>query len=98
MDSLQNKWYQAAFKKNYVLYWDNPVKKVIDKDSYVSLDGIIQFENYDGLIKYRRQYDTLSKEKLNGLLESYKRYHEEHEILEDKQVFVSKEEIENLNN
>ena len=98
IDSLQNKWYQAAFEKNHVLFWDNPVEKVIDKDSYVRLDGIIQFENYDDLVKYRRQKDCLSKDKLKDLLKHYKKYHENHEIFDDKQVFMSKEEIEKLNN
>ena len=61
------------FEKNHVLFWDNPVEKVIDKDSYVRLDGIIQFENYEGLVKYRRQKDCLSKDKLNDLLKYYKK-------------------------
>ena len=98
IDSLQNKWYQAAFEKNHVLFLDNPVEKVIDKDSYIRLDGIIQFENYDDLVKYRRQKDCLSKDKLKDLLKHYKKYHENHEIFDDKQVFMSKEEIEKLNN
>ena len=55
-----------------VLYWDNPIEKVLGKDNYVRLDKIIQFENYDDLVKFRRQKDCLSIDKLNELLKDIK--------------------------
>ncbi|MCD8011912.1 MAG: hypothetical protein LUG99_01805 [Lachnospiraceae bacterium] len=100
LDSLKGKEYKAAMKSNKVIYCDNPPETVIDKDSYVQLDNTFKLELYDELVKYRRQSDKLSSEKLNGagkkvgVLVAYKNYHKSHEIDENKQVYMSKSELE----
>lgn len=83
-------------KSNKVIYCDDPFETVIDKDSYIQMDNIFRIELYDGLEKYRRQSDKLSTEKLNQVLHAYHKYHIQHQIDEDKQVYMSQEELEKL--
>lgn len=97
MDSLQGKEFKAAMRSNKVIYVDDPSETVITKDSYVQLDNSFQIENFELLSQYRRVPDKLSGEKLQGVLRAYKRYHEQHHISENKQVFMNKSEIEKLN-
>ena len=49
LDSLAGKEYKAAMKSNKVVYCDDPVETVIDKDSYIQMDNILKIELYDGL-------------------------------------------------
>lgn len=97
IDSLQGKEYKAAFKSNKTILCDTPHETVIDKDSYVQLDNIIKLESFDGLVQYRRQEDKLSSDKLRNVLAAYNSYHEAHEIQDDKNVYMCKEEIFKLN-
>ena len=100
IDSLKGKEYKAAFKSNKVIFCDNPKESVIDKDSYIQLDNTFKIELYDDLVKYRRQTDKLSSDKLNGtdkeigVLEAYKKFHLDNAIDENKQVYMKKSEIE----
>lgn len=96
LDSLQDKEFKAAKKSNKVIYCDEPQETVIDKDSYVQLDNTLKVELYDELVKYRRQADKLSKDKLCGVLEAYQDYHDKHEIDENKQIYMDKRELEQL--
>jgi hypothetical protein len=97
LDSLEGKEYKAAMKGNKTIYYDNPVETVIDKDSFIQMDNTIFIDNYDALINYRRQSDKLSQDKLYDTLKSYRDYHEKNSIDENKQVYITKEELENLN-
>ncbi len=96
IDSLEGKEYKAAMKSNKVIYCDEPIETVIDKDSYIQLDNTFLVELYEGLVKYRRQTDKLSEEKLKDALKSYQLYHLTHHIDENKQVYMGKDEFENL--
>lgn len=96
MDSLAGKEYKAAMRSNKVVYCDEPQEVVIDKDSYVQLDNTLKIEMYSGLKAYRRQKDKLSNEKLASVLRAYRKYHELHEIDENKQVYMDKAELERL--
>lgn len=96
LDSLAGKEYKAAMKSNKVVYCDDPVETVIDKDSYIQMDNILKIELYDGLEKYRRQTDKLSAGKLDEVLRAYYTYHDQYQIDEDKQVYMSQEELEGL--
>ncbi len=96
LDSLEGKEYKAAMRCNKVIYCDDPQEKVIDKDSYLQLDNTFLIEIYDGLIKYRRQPDKLSKEKLKNVLEAYYSYHKKYQIDENKQVYMTQQEVESL--
>ncbi len=77
-------------------YCDDPFETVIDKDSFIQMDNILKVELYEGLEKYRRQTDTLSAKKLNEVLRAYNTYHDQYQIDEDKQVYMSQEELEGL--
>ncbi len=98
LDSLKGKEYKAAMRSNKVIYCDEPIETVIDKDSYVQLDNTFRVELYDGLSKYRRQTDKLSEDKLKDVLKSYRIYHEIHHIDENKQVYMDRKEFEDLQN
>lgn len=96
MDSLAGKEYKAAMRSNKVIYCDEPKETVIDVDSYVQLDNIYRLELYDGIIRFRRQVDKLSKDKLDQVLKAYFEYHARYRIDENKQVYMTKEEIERI--
>lgn len=98
LDSLQGKEYKAAMRCNKVIYRDEPDETVIDRDSYVQLDNTFRVELYEGLSRHRRQEDKLSEKKLKEVLKSYRSYHENHHIDENKQVYMDKEEFEDLQN
>ncbi len=97
MDSLQGKEFKAAMRSNKVVYVDDPPETVIMKDSYVQLDNSFLVENFETLSRFRRVSGKLSEEKLQGILRAYKIYHEQHHISENKQVFMNRSEIEELN-
>lgn len=42
LDTLYGKEYKAIYTSNKVIYFDNPIETVIDKDSYVQLDNSFQ--------------------------------------------------------
>ena len=97
LDSLEGKEHKAAFNSNKVIYCDEPIETVIDKDSYVQLDNKITLENFDSLTVYRRQEDKLSSGKLHDVLAKYQEYHANHHIDELKIVYMDKDEILSLN-
>ena len=49
LDSLEGKEYKAAMKSNKVIYCDEPIETVIDKDSYIQLDNTFLVELCGGL-------------------------------------------------
>lgn len=98
IDSLKGKEYKAAKRSNKVIYCDNPTETVIDKDSYIQLDNTFLLENYSGLENYRRQLDKLSKDKLKDAVSAYMEYHDKNCIDEDKQVYMTQRELEDLQN
>ena len=72
-------------------------EKVIDKDSFVQIDNIIQLEHFSKLETKRRQIDKLSDKKFKKVLDKYLEYKENEWIDDNKKVFMSKEEIISLN-
>ena len=97
LDSLRGKEFKAARRTNKTIFADNPDETVIDKDSYVQLDNTLKIENFSGLVRFRRQEDKLSQKKLEDVLAAYRRYHDTHEIDEDKNVYMDRVEILELN-
>lgn len=55
IDSIteEKKW-KALLKTNVTIKKSNPPETVIDKDSFVQIDNIIQLENFSGLETKRR--------------------------------------------
>lgn len=97
LDSLEGKQHKASMRCNKTIFADNPKETVIDRDSYVQLDNILRIEDCIELLNYRRQEDKLSEEKLSIVLKAYQRYHDTHEIDENKNVYMDKTEILRLN-
>lgn len=98
IDSLYGKEYKAAKRSNKVIYCDNPWETVIDKDSYIQLDNKFLIELYHGLVRFRRQLDRLSPIKMEEVLKAYRQYHAMYHIDENKQVYMSKDELERIQN
>ena len=98
IDSIteEKKW-KALLKTNVTIKKSNPPETVIDKDSFVQIDNIIQLENFPGLEIKRRQPDKLSSEKFNKVLQRYNEYKDNEWIDDNKKVFMTKEEIISLN-
>ena len=84
-------------KSNVTIRKNNPYEIVIDKDSFVQVDNIIMLENFSGLEKKRKQKDKLSDEKFNKVLKRYSEFKNNELIVDDKKVFMTKEEIISLN-
>ena len=98
IDSIteEKKW-KALLKTNVTIRKSNPTETVIDKDSFVQIDNIIQLENFPKLETKRRQIDKLSNEKFNKVLKRYSEYKDNEWIDDNKKVFTTKEEIILLN-
>ena len=98
IDSIteEKKW-KALLKTNVTIRKSNPTETVIDKDSFVQIDNIIQLENFPKLETKRRQIDKLSNEKFNKVLKRYSEYKDNEWIDNRKKVFMTKEEIILLN-
>lgn len=84
-------------KSNVTIRKNNPYETVIDKDSSVQVDNIIMLENFFGLEKKIRQKDKLNDEKLNKVLKRYCEFKNNELIVDNKKVFMTKEEIISLN-
>lgn len=98
IDSItEDKKWKALLKTNVTIKKSNPPETVIDKDSFVQIDNIIQFENFSKLEIKRRQVDKLSSEKFNKVLKRYTEYKDNEWIDDNKKVFMTKEEIISLN-
>ena len=98
LDSLAGKEFKAAKKSNKTIFCDNPQETVIDKDSYIQLDNTFLIEDCIELeTRFRRQTDKLSSEKLEDVLNAYQKYHDTHEIDENKIVYMDRNEILTLN-
>lgn len=98
IDSIteEKKW-KALLKSNVTIRKHNPTETVIDKDSFVQIDNIIQLEYFEDLVKMRRQKDKLSKDKFIKVITRYMKYKENEWIDDNKKVFMTKEEIISLN-
>ena len=72
IDSIteEKKW-KALLNSNVTIKKDNPDEKVIDKDSFVQIDNIIQLEYFPELEIKRRQSDKLSDKKFKKVLDRY---------------------------
>ena len=98
IDSItEDKKWKALLKSNVVIKKTGPNETVIDKDSFVQVDNIIQLENFSKLELKRRQIDKLSEEKFNKVYKRYNEYKNNEWIDDNKKVFMSKEEIISLN-
>ena len=97
LDSLRGKEYKAMRKSNKIIYSDDPDETVIDQDSYIQLDNTFRIENSQHLLNYRRQESKLSDDKLSDVLDSYKKYHEDNDIEDNKNVYMTINEIAELN-
>lgn len=99
IDSItpEKKW-KALLKSNVTILKTNPEEVVIDKDSFVQIDNIIQIEYFPELVKCRRQENKLSDKKILKVVKRYNEYKQNEWISDNKKVFMNKEEILNLNN
>lgn len=98
IDSItKEKEWKALLKSNVRIKNTNSDETVIDKDSFVQVDNIIQLEYFKELENKRRQFDKLSDIKFQKVLNRYNMYKNNNLIDDNKKVYMSKEEILKLN-
>ena len=91
------KLHNLYYPYNKYINFDNPKETVILEDSYAQLNTKLTIENFDGLKKYRKTTDLLSKSKLKELLKEYNEYQNENKIKEERIVHMTKEELIAMN-
>lgn len=88
---------KSGVSPTYIVRFDNPKETVISKDSFAQLDNKFLLQNFAGLEKFLKNSNKLSSIKLKKLFEKYEEYHKKEFIDENKQVYISMEEILKLN-
>ena len=97
LDKVRGKRWKLAYESNKLITKDEPNEAVISEDSFIQMDNKFQLDEYDGLEKYLRTTERLSESKLKDVIHAYELYQETHELDENKQVYHTKAEIEELN-
>lgn len=97
MDSLEGKEYKAAYKSNHVILNQKPTESVIEKNVYIQMDNTFRIEKCSEILRFRRIKSKLSETKRTEVIKKYFAYRENNNISENKNVFMSKEEILMLN-
>ena len=97
IDKTAGKMHNLYHKYNKYINSDNPKETVILEDSYAQLNTKLTIENFDGLKKFRKTTDLLSKSKLKELLKEYNEYQNENKIKEERFVHMTKEELIAMN-
>ena len=97
IDKAKNKLSQLYSEANYFIDSENPKEKVISVDSYAQLNNTLTIEYFPELIQYRKTTSKLSKDKLDDLINDYKKYHKNNSIPKERQVYMTKEDILKLN-
>ncbi len=77
IDKTAGKLHNLYYPYNKYINFDNSKETVILEDSYAQLNTKLTIENFDGLKKYRKTTDLLSKSKLKELLKEYNEYQNE---------------------
>lgn len=77
IDKTAGKLQNLYYPYNWYINFDNPKETVLHEDSYAQFNTKLTIELFNELLSYRRTEDTLSKEKLNELLNEYKNYQKE---------------------
>lgn len=97
IDKARDKKAQLYNEANHFLDSDNPKEKVIYVDSYAQLNNTLTIEYFPEIIKFRKTEEKLSKEKLEDLINDYKAYHANNFIPDDRNVYMTKEELLEIN-
>lgn len=82
---------------NVYINSENPKEKVIFQDSYAQLNNKFSIENIEELKYARKTLAKLSKEKLDDVLLKYSTWQENNIILEERIIYMNKEDILQLN-
>ena len=97
LDSIAGKEYKATFRCNKPIYNSDPTETVIFKDSFLQMDNKILLEDHLNLTSFRRTEDKLSTAKFQEALSAYREYQNDHHISENKTVYLSQDELDELN-
>lgn len=97
IDKAKEKISQLYNEANFFIDSENPKERVIFVDSYAQLNNTLTIEYFPELIKYRNTTAKLSKEKLDDLINDYNEYHKNNIIPDERIVYMTKEEIQELN-
>ena len=97
LDSAKDKMHKVLMSTNKLVLCINPQETVISENGFAQLDNTFRLELSSELEVYKRTNATLTKKRLEDVIKAYRKFHTEHEIDENKNVFLSLEEIQQLN-
>ena len=97
IDKTVGKLHNLYHKYNYFINSENPKETVLYEDTYAQFNTKLTIENCTMLSKFRKTKDTLSSKKLNDLLKEYYDYQNNNIINEERIVYMTQEEIIELN-
>jgi len=97
LDKTQGKLHQLYKPCNHYINSTNPKETVIFEDSYAQLNTKITLEWNDCLLQSRKTKNCLSKEKLKDVLETYEEYQNNNQLLEERIIHMTINEIIKLN-
>jgi len=93
LDSAEGKMHKVLMRTNKLVQCRNPLETAITKDGFAQLDNTYRVELHEGLDNFKRTEDVISKIRLEGIIKAYRKYHEENEIDEDKNVYLTYAEL-----
>lgn len=97
IDKTAGKLQNLYYPYNWYINSEDPKESVLYEDSYAQFNTKLTIELFSELSIYRRTEDTLSKTKLDELLNEYKSYQEKNKIKEERIVHMTKYELLELN-
>lgn len=97
IDKTAGKLQNLYYPYNWYINSENPKETVLYEDSYAQFNTKLTIELFSELSIYRTTKDTLSKNKLDELLNEYKNYQEKNKIKEERIVHMTKYELLELN-
>lgn len=97
IDKTAGKLQNLYYPYNWYINVDSPKETVLFEDSYAQFNTKLTIEFFPELSNYRQTVDTLSKTKLNELLNEYNLYQRENKINKERIVHMTKYELLELN-
>ena len=97
LDSAEGKMHKVLMKTNKLLQCKNPMETAVSRDGFVQLDNTYRVELKDELEQFRRTEATITKIRLESIIKAYRKYHEEYVIDENKNVYLTFDELLSLN-
>ncbi len=97
LDSVEGKEFKAMYKSNHLILNQKPQESVIDRNVFLQMDNTFRVELCPEIMRFRKLKGKLSEAKRIKAIEEYFSYREKNIISENKNVYMSREELLFLN-